>query len=76
MTPEQWQWLEQVGRQIPALFKRSQAGETRATVTIGERVINGRLVRLQLVTETVDTGRNPLDRHASACYPMSDKADD
>lgn len=69
MNPKQWQWLTEATKRIPALFDNVEKGVSKAETVLGERVINGKRVRLSLVVEVVDTGRNPLASHASANYP-------
>lgn len=73
MTPKQWQWLIEAANRIPELFSVLEQGNTRADSTLGERVINGRVVRLLLRAEVVDPGTNPLRNHASANYPNTAK---
>ncbi len=69
MTPLQWKWLESAGARIPALFAGIKSGQTETRHALGERVINGRRVRLSLVAQVVDPGANPLRSHASTGYP-------
>lgn len=71
MNRTQWQWLEAVGARIPGLFASIKAGHAESRHVMGERVINGRTVRLSLVAQVVDPGANPLRSHASADYPSS-----
>lgn len=71
MTPLQWQWLQSVGSRISGLFADIKAGQSLARHVMGERVINGRTVRLSLVAQVVDPGANPLRSHASAHYPST-----
>ena len=73
MTPKQWQWLIEAANRIPELFSVLEQGNTRADSILGERVINGRVVRLLLRAEVVDPGANPLRNHASASYPNTAK---
>ncbi len=65
----QWQWLKSHAERIPALFRGLEAGSTETSHVMGQRVIDGRTVRLSLVAQVVDPGTNPLRSHASANYP-------
>lgn len=69
MTPKQLQWLIEATGWIPGLFQAIEGGKVEATTILGERVINGRTVRLALVVDVVDPGHNPLGSHASVNFP-------
>lgn len=71
MSPKQWKWLESVAAHIPGLFRGVESGSEKTTHVIGERIINGRTVRLSLVAQVVDPGTNPLNSHASANCPST-----
>ena len=69
MTPKQLQWLIDATSKIPGLFRKIEGGKDSATTLLGERVINGRTVRLTFKAEVVDPGANPLQSHASVNFP-------
>lgn len=71
MTPAQWQWLQALAKQIPILFRGIQAGQSLTRHELGERLVNGRRVRLSLVAQVVDPGANPLQSHASTHAPRT-----
>ena len=73
MTPAQWHWLKGHAERIPALFRGLESGSTETSHVMGQRVINGRTVRLSLVVQVVDPGGNPLRSHASVNYPNTAK---
>ncbi len=67
----QWQWLMDVAGKIPGLFLVITGGKYDANILLGERVIDGRAVRLSFKTEVMDPGHNPLAGHASASFPTA-----
>lgn len=75
LKSKQWRWLEKQARSIPLLFESVRSGEREARHDMGERVINGRRVRLSLVAQVSDTGRNPLENHASSLPPIGTSGD-
>lgn len=73
MNPKQWQWLNRIAAVIPELFKPlDDLSTSRTETTLGIRLIDGKHVKLSLVAEVVDPGRDPLQSHASVNYPMPD----
>ena len=73
MNAKQWQWLLDAANRIPELFGAIEQGNIRADANLGERVINGKHVRLYFVAEVVDPGRDPLESHASVNFPVHSK---
>ena len=71
MNAKQWQWLLDVAKRIPRLIGKIEQGSIRADTTLGERVIDGKLVQLSFVAEVVDPGADPLASHASVNYPST-----
>ena len=76
MNAEQWQWLLDAANRIPVLFGAIEQGNIRADANLGERVINGKHVRLYFVAEVVDPGRDPLESHASVNFPVQQVGND
>ena len=71
MNSKQLHWLTEATSRIPALFQAIKEGQDEANTLLGERVINGQLVRLSMKAVVVDPGHNPLANHASTNFPAA-----